>query len=588
MSSSFLRLSVISGMLFALPTMPLAEGPPVGEKGNFDVPITQEEIAGGTLTLTDIQRAGVKVFSTPFNRYDGMGDGFSDKTANKSAPGNRPTLQANPNEGHGALLRINGLDSQTCLECHSIVNNSSIPAKFGIGGVGGLAASAFPGVTNVDPDNEANNNYAAFNGRIINPPFVFGSGGVELLAKEMTAELRQIANDALAAGNIGIDNKFALVTSHGVDFGEAYWREATVAELAEAKEQEEMGSGKANPDANNCSSMGGSAPSLTAEIVAPDSGNAADGRSLSSEALMMFIAPRHVKYRGKYLPDYVKESYGGNAPSPTEVPLDNLILDTSLLQGVNADLIVKPFGRKGNNVTTRDFDCGAIRFHQGIEPVEVVGLDNDNDDDGVVNEITIGQMSALEIFNTTLAPSCQAASSSDAGLNNFETAGCAECHKPVLETQGSVLDYSFPLVPSDPTANVFYQVDLGVPANLRNPDGSPSAAGFSTNGNGGISVPLFSDLKVHDMGIRLQETLEDPNVTDLDNRSFITARLWGVADTAPYMHDGRAQTLTEAIDWHGGDAAAARTSYFAMTEDDRRSILDYLRTLHTPGNEMCP
>ena len=34
-----------------------------------------------------------------------------------------------------------------------------------------------------------------------------------------------------------------------------------------------------------------------------------------------------------------------------------------------------------------------------------------------------------------------------------------------------------------------------------------------------------------------------------------TPPLWGVRDSAPYMHDGRAETLLEAISMHDGEAA---------------------------------
>ena len=68
--------------------------------------------------------------------------------------------------------------------------------------------------------------------------------------------------------------------------------------------------------------------------------------------------------------------------------------------------------------------------------------------------------------------------------------------------------------------------------------------------DGGLRVELFSDLKRHDMGPELAESFG----SDLDAR-FITARLWGVADTAPYLHDGRAHTLRDAIMMNGGEAA---------------------------------
>jgi len=42
--------------------------------------------------------------------------------------------------------------------------------------------------------------------------------------------------------------------------------------------------------------------------------------------------------------------------------------------------------------------------------------------------------------------------------------------------------------------------------------------------------------------------------------TFMTENLWGVGSTAPYMHDGRASTLTEAIHWHGGEAEPSRNA----------------------------
>ena len=91
-------------------------------------------------------------------------------------------------------------------------------------------------------------------------------------------------------------------------------------------------------------------------------------------------------------------------------------------------------------------------------------------------------------------------------------------------------------------------------------------------------MPLFADLKRHDMGPRLAESAGSP----LD-RFFTTARLWGVADTAPYLHDGRATTLTEAILWHGGEAEDARQAFADLSDSGKRDLLSFLRTLRTPG-----
>jgi CxxC motif-containing protein (DUF1111 family) len=63
---------------------------------------------------------------------------------------------------------------------------------------------------------------------------------------------------------------------------------------------------------------------------------------------------------------------------------------------------------------------------------------------------------------------------------------------------------------------------------------------------------------------------------------FITARLWGVADTAPYLHDGRATTLSEAILFHGGEAQGPRDHFESLRADERVNVLEFLRALKTP------
>lgn len=45
---------------------------------------------------------------------------------------------------------------------------------------------------------------------------------------------------------------------------------------------------------------------------------------------------------------------------------------------------------------------------------------------------------------------------------------------------------------------------------------------------------------------------------------FLTEAPWGVGSTAPYLHDGRATTLTEAILEHGGAAAASRSAFLRL------------------------
>jgi CxxC motif-containing protein (DUF1111 family) len=129
-----------------------------------------------------------------------------------------------------------------------------------------------------------------------------------------------------------------------------------------------------------------------------------------------------------------------------------------------------------------------------------------------------------------------------------------------------LLTHSYPEVEDDPTANIFYEIDLTKTANFRR------------NKDGGIEVPLFADLKRHDMGPELEESFEGV----VPRAEFTTARLWGVADTAPYLHDGRALTIKEAILMHGGEAETSKNNFAALDYDSMQALLSFLNSLRTP------
>lgn len=423
--------------------------------------VSQEEIVSGVMSLDEIRAAGERVFTTPFNRYDGYGDG--PVGGDKISPGGRPTIDGVG--GFGTVLRLNGLDAQSCNECHSIVSNATIPPLMGIGGAGGIASSAFPGVLGLDVADQAGNGFAAMQGgRLINPPFLFGAGGIELLGKEMTADLQALAQKA-----------------------------------------------RDNPD----------------RVV-------------------------HLESKGV--------SFG-------HIVMENGVLNTDGIEGIDEDLVVRPFGRKGDFATVRAFDIEALKFHMGMQPVEEVGAGVDADEDGVSNEVTVGELSAMHIHNVLLPRPVQERGSRSArrGAQLFEDIGCAECHIPSLNTRKRRLPMSFPEDEQDPYANVYMKLNLRKLVKFR-------------KAGPGLQIPLYADLKRHDMGPDLAETTGSPR-----DPFFTTARLWGVADTAPYLHDGRATTLSEAILWHGGEAELARLQFFDFDDADKRDLLNFLLTLRTPG-----
>lgn len=482
---AFLAAAFASGSLFA------QIGDPALPSG-----LSHNDIVSGlnhhSLSLRQVRRRGLTVFSTPFNTFDGLGDGpFDSDETNTRAFGMRPTLQ-----GNGQFLRVNGLDAQSCNECHTIVSNFTTPPSLGFGGVGGAVQNAIIMPTLIDVADSADDRVlfvsghdpslplvfdgeADYNGRFANPPFLFGGGGVELLGKEMTLDLQELLDIAQASPAGAV----VSLDTHGVNFG-------------------------------FITSLGGGDVDLSG----------IEGIGFTPEV--------------------------NDELSPEEV------------------LVVRPFGRKGENFSMRDFDRGAMQFHFGMQPVEVVGEDFDADGDGVENEVTVGEMTALHIFDVTNPRPDEKHLSFQAslGFGYFKQIGCSDCHMPSIKTESRFLPLAQPEIADDPNANVYTEINL-------------VHVGFDPAFGGGVIVPLFADLKRHNMGPGLREDLEGAKIANTD---FTTARLWGIADTAPYLHDGRASTLFQAIEAHGGEAQSQRDGFLALSSSRQRRVIAFLQSLRTP------
>jgi len=91
----------------------------------------------------------------------------------------------------------------------------------------------------------------------------------------------------------------------------------------------------------------------------------------------------------------------------------------------------------------------------------------------------------------------------------------------------------------------------------------------------GTPVLAYTDLLLHDMGPGLADGIPMGVSTGSE---FRTQPLWGVRHTAPFLHDGRADTLEEAILLHGGEAMAVRNAFAALTVADRTAVIRFLET----------
>ena len=62
-----------------------------------------------------------------------------------------------------------------------------------------------------------------------------------------------------------------------------------------------------------------------------------------------------------------------------------------------------------------------------------------------------------------------------------------------------------------------------------------------------------------------------------------TPPLWGVADSAPYLHDGRAATLAEAIKLHAGQASSSANRFTGLSDVQQEELIAFLNTLRAPS-----
>jgi CxxC motif-containing protein (DUF1111 family) len=100
---------------------------------------------------------------------------------------------------------------------------------------------------------------------------------------------------------------------------------------------------------------------------------------------------------------------------------------------------------------------------------------------------------------------------------------------------------------------------------------------------------IYSDLMLHrlvndrDQSYGFQQGPEVPWPDDHPlPDEWRTPPLWGVADSAPYFHDGASATLESAIGRHSGEAAGVLKRYSELASEDQAAIVAFLRTLKAP------
>jgi CxxC motif-containing protein (DUF1111 family) len=109
----------------------------------------------------------------------------------------------------------------------------------------------------------------------------------------------------------------------------------------------------------------------------------------------------------------------------------------------------------------------------------------------------------------------------------------------------------------------------------------------------GAVAGAYTDLLLHDLGAELADgasgygvrsvaRVRNPDGPALPGE-WRTPPLWGVRDSGPYLHDGRAGTLDAAIRAHAGEADAARGRYLRLPLAEQQALQSFLRALVAPG-----
>ncbi|SNY91246.1 Di-haem oxidoreductase, putative peroxidase [Cohaesibacter sp. ES.047] len=262
------------------------------------------------------------------------------------------------------------------------------------------------------------------------------------------------------------------------------------------------------------------------------------------------------------------------------------------IDGIDHDLIVRPFSQKGVFTSLRQFSINAMNTHHGMQSNERFGMQwtgtDDFDEDGHAGEITSADLSALVLFQATLptpgqtmpqAPVLQEAAKDGEGL--FDQVACSQCHVKALPLTS--LSFTEP-GPYNRAGNLRVSDQMGKAFSFE-----LSSKGLEKNEDGDWMVPVFTDFKRHVIADAEKPHFGNERLSQrfIANDQFLTARLWGVGSTAPYGHRGDVTTLREAILHHGGDARDSRLAYEALSDLDQRKIVEFLKSL-TLSKEMQP
>ena len=461
-----------------------------------------------SMPMKDLLEYGRKLFTANWTEEEGAGRPQTKGTGTALADPSHPLI------GSRAFNRLSGPDANSCYGCHNM--------PFGIpGGSGDFVTSVFvlgqrfdfvtfdpadslPTKGAVDETRNRVTLQTAANLRVTTG--MFGSGYLEMLARQMTAEL-QATRDSLKLGET------KPLIAKGVSFGK-----------------------------------------LTRRKDGSWDTSAVEGLPRASIV----------------------------APTPVARP----------------NLIIRPWHQAANVVSLREFTNTAFNQHHGMQSSERFGAGTDPDGDGVKDELTRADITAVSLYQATMAvpgrvipndPEVEKAVAN--GEVVFERIGCSSCHISKLPLTRDGWSYSEPN-PYNPPTNLRSGTTRTLAVDLNSGELPPPRLAPDTSNPDIVWVPAYTDFKLHDIcapadpgePLDMNQTPWTPKFRQ-GNRKFLTRRLWGAANTPPYFHHGLFTTMRKAVLAHSGEALEQRKQFEHLSTYDQDSLIEFLKSFQVlpPG-----
>jgi len=254
----------------------------------------------------------------------------------------------------------------------------------------------------------------------------------------------------------------------------------------------------------------------------------------------------------------------------------NGYIDTSELDGIDNDFILRPFIQKGVVPSLRDFSNNAMNHHHGMQSEELAGNNSDPDRDGIINELTEGDITAITLFQATLdypkrniSDNKKIRESQNNGEIIFDEIGCSSCHISKLPLESLKFTEPGPFNTENSTTLTESTNNLVI-------DLKKYVSKLEKDKDGNYLVPLYSDLKRHDMGHMLDN--ERPIQGGVPTNYWLTRKLWGFYSEPPFLHHGRSSLLTNVIEMHQGDAKISSDAFFELSETEKADLMEFLKS----------